>query len=63
MPDPRLGILENVLRYLKAAIKPFPKDPLTSQLIDIRERIVAVHAAVKEVSYDARREQKKESVQ
>jgi hypothetical protein len=63
MPDPRLGILENVLRYLKAAIKPFPKDPLTPQLIDIRERIVAVHAAVKEVSYDARREQKKGSVQ
>jgi ParB family chromosome partitioning protein len=58
MPDPRLGILENVLRYLNAAIKPFPKDPLTPQLIEIREQILAVRAAVKEVSYDAQRNQK-----
>jgi ParB-like chromosome segregation protein Spo0J len=63
MPDPRLGILDNVLHYLGAAIKPFPSDPLTPKLIEIRREIQAVRAAVKEVSYDAQREQQKARVQ
>lgn len=56
MPDPRIGILDNVLHILNAAIKPYPKDPLTPQLIEIRASLQNVRAAVKEVSYDARRE-------
>jgi ParB/RepB/Spo0J family partition protein len=63
MPDPRLGILDNVLHYLGAAIKPFPSDPLTPRLIEIRREIQAVRAAVKEVSYDAQREPQKARVQ
>ena len=55
MPDPRLGILDNALRFMNAAIKPYPADPLTPQLIQIRADIQKVRAAVKEVSYDARR--------
>jgi ParB/RepB/Spo0J family partition protein len=63
MPDPRLGILHNVLQHLNAAIKPFPSDPLTPKLIEIRHQIQAVQAAVKEVSYDAQRDKQKASVQ
>jgi ParB-like chromosome segregation protein Spo0J len=63
MPDPRIGILDNVIRYLNAAIKPFPADPLTPQLADVRQRIRAIRAAVKEVSYDARRGPSKGAVQ
>jgi ParB/RepB/Spo0J family partition protein len=63
MPDPRLGILDNVLHHLNAAIKPFPTDPLTPKLIEIKHQIQAVRAAVKEVSYDAQRDQQKVSVQ
>ena len=57
MPDPRLGILDNALRFVNAAIKPYPADPLTPQLIQIRSELQKVRAAVKEVSYDARRVQ------
>jgi ParB-like chromosome segregation protein Spo0J len=56
MPDPRIGILDNALHILNAAIKPYPKDPLTPQLIEIRASLQKVRAAVKEVSYDARRQ-------
>jgi ParB/RepB/Spo0J family partition protein len=63
MPDPRLGILDNTLHYLNAAIKPFPKDPQTPKLIEIRDQIRVVRAAIKETSYDARRDQQKGSVQ
>jgi ParB/RepB/Spo0J family partition protein len=56
MPDPRIGILDNVLHILNAAIKPYPQDPLTPQLIEIRASLQKLRAAVKEVSYDARRE-------
>jgi len=56
LPDPRIGILENVLRALSAAIKPFPKDPLTPKLGQIRKDLLAVKAEVKLVSYDVRRE-------
>jgi ParB family chromosome partitioning protein len=58
MPDPRLGILDNALRCLNAAIKPFPQDPLTPRLVAARQEIQAIRAAVKEVSYDAQRNQK-----
>jgi ParB-like chromosome segregation protein Spo0J len=63
MPDPRLGILDNVLRFLNGAIKPFPDDPLTPNLIAIHHDLQKVRAAVKEVSYDATREQKGATVQ
>jgi len=63
MPDPRLGILDKVLSSLNAAIKPYPKDPLTPRLIEIRSQLVAVRAAVKEVSYDAQRDGQKGRVQ
>jgi len=56
MPDPRLGVLDNVLRFLHAAIKPYPKDPLTPRLFQVRAEIQSIRAAVKEVSYDARRQ-------
>jgi ParB-like chromosome segregation protein Spo0J len=62
MPDPRLGVLDNVLRFLHAAIKPYPKDPLTARLIQVRAEIQSIRAAVKEVSYDARR-QKEAAIQ
>jgi hypothetical protein len=59
MPDPRLGILDNVARFLNAAITPYPNDPLTPKLIEIRRQVQTIRAAVKEVSYDAQRQQQK----
>jgi hypothetical protein len=56
MPDSRLGVLDNVLRFLHAAIKPYPKDPLTKRLLAVQAEIQSIRAAVKEVSYDARRQ-------
>ena len=56
MPDPRIGILDKALHSMNAAIHPFPKDPLTPRLSEIRQEIVQVRAAIKETSYDARRE-------
>ena len=61
--DPRLEFLHNALYCLNAAIKPFPDDPLTPRLIAARREIMAIRAAVKEVSYDARRETKGATVQ
>jgi ParB family chromosome partitioning protein len=56
MADPRLGVLDNVLRFLHSAIKPYPKDPLTPRLLAVQAEIQSIRAAVKEVSYDARRQ-------
>lgn len=55
MPDRRIGILGTVLQHLNAAITPYPQDPITPQLIEIRSSLRRVLAAVKDVSYDARR--------
>jgi ParB-like chromosome segregation protein Spo0J len=55
MPDPRLGILENILKSLQAAIKPFPDDPLTPELIQIHSTVRTVKNKVEAVSFDARR--------
>jgi ParB family chromosome partitioning protein len=63
MPDPRLGILDRATDCLNAAIRPFPRDPLTPRLIQIRQEIRSVRAAVKQVSYDAQREKQEEAVQ
>jgi hypothetical protein len=63
MPDPRIGILDKILQGMNAAINPFPKDPLTPRLSEIRQEIVKVRAAVKEVSYDARRAHQKAAIQ
>jgi hypothetical protein len=57
MPDPRVGILDNAIRILAAAIKPYPNDPLTPRLTAARTELRAIFAAVKEVSYDASRKQ------
>jgi ParB/RepB/Spo0J family partition protein len=62
MPDPRRGVLDNVLRLLNAAIKPYPDDPLTPRLLQARAEIQSIRAAVKEVSFDARR-QKEAAIQ
>jgi ParB family chromosome partitioning protein len=53
MPDRRLGIIDNALHVLNAAIRPFPKDPLTPRFISIVSELQAVRLQVKEVSYDA----------
>ena len=63
MPDPRLGVLDNVLRILQAAIKPFPNDPITPRLKEVRTEIQKIRASVKEVSFDAQRDSKGETVQ
>jgi ParB-like chromosome segregation protein Spo0J len=63
MPDPRLGILDRTITSLNYAIKPFPNDPLTPTLVNIREQISRARAAVKEVSFDARRDQRQEAIQ
>lgn len=56
MPDPRLGILDNACSILKAAIKPFPKDPLTPRISHLRDELRKVRGAVKEVSFDAQKQ-------
>jgi len=63
MPDPRLGILDNALGFLNRAITPYPNDPLTPRLIEVRRELKAIRAAVKEVSYDAQRQQQGATVQ
>jgi hypothetical protein len=57
MPDPRLNSLEAALDSLRRATKPFPNDPLTPQIEKVIADLRKIYAAVKEVSYDARREQ------
>jgi ParB family chromosome partitioning protein len=56
MPDPRIGILENALRYLGAAIKPYPDDPLTPSLVSIRTELRAALAQVRAGSFNAYRD-------
>jgi ParB/RepB/Spo0J family partition protein len=53
MPDRRLGIIDNAIQVLNAAIRPFPKDPLTPIFVSIVSELQAVRLQVKEVSYDA----------
>ena len=53
--DPRLNSLEAAIDSLRRATKPFPNDPLTPQIEQVITDLRKIHAAVKEVSYDARR--------
>lgn len=55
MPDPRLNSLEAALASLQRASKPFPNDPLTPQIEKLVADLRKIYAAVKAVSYDARR--------
>ncbi len=59
MPDPRLNFLEAAMDSLRRASKPYPNDPLTPLIEETIAMVRKIHAAVKEVSYDARREMKK----
>ena len=57
MPDPRLGILDQALHFLVAAVKPYPHDPLTPRINEVIRETRAIRTAVKEVSFDVRRSQ------
>jgi ParB-like chromosome segregation protein Spo0J len=61
--DPRLNSLEAALESLRHAVKPFPNDPLTPRIQAVIAELKLIHAAVKQVSYDARRQKITEKVQ
>lgn len=55
-PDPRLDSLTTALEALTRAAKPFPNDPLTPRIEAVMREVKAIRAAVREVSFDARRD-------
>jgi hypothetical protein len=55
MPDPRLNSLDAALESLSRTVKPFPNDPLTPRIKAVIDELRKIRSAVKEVSYDARR--------
>jgi len=57
MPDPRLTSIDAALDSLRRASKPFPNDPLTPRINEVISELRKIHAAVKEVSYSARRKE------
>lgn len=63
MPDPRLTSIAAALDSLNRATKPFPQDPLTPRIEAVIQELKAIRTAVKEVSFDARRNPGKEQIQ
>lgn len=55
-PDPRLNSLEAAMGSLRRASKPFPNDPLTPRIVAAIRELKKLHQAVKQISYDARRD-------
>jgi hypothetical protein len=47
MPDPRVSILNMVIDHLNHTIRPYPHDPLTPRLIDVRAEIGLIKNAIK----------------
>ena len=60
MPDPRLASIDAALESLRRATKPFPNDPLTPRIGSVITELKAIRVLVKEVSFDARRNNTKE---
>jgi hypothetical protein len=55
MPDPRIVLLDFALDKIRAAIRPYPHDPLTPRLKAVRDEMKAIKAEVEAVSYDVHR--------
>ena len=55
MRDPRLNSIDTALAALGRASKPFPKDPLTPEFLEIITHLKRLRKQVEAVSYDARR--------
>jgi ParB/RepB/Spo0J family partition protein len=63
MPDPRLDCLDAALDALRRASKPYPDDPLTREFQECIFHLKRLKVKVQEVSYDARRDLKKGTIQ